>query len=440
MSQAGSAAGPVLARSGGGTAKLPQLAAVMQQEAALLLPTYERYPVLLTHGRGVYLYGADGKKYLDLLSGIGVNALGHGHPAVLKALREQAGRMLHVSNLFFHPYQAELARRLTAISGLDRAFFCNSGAEAWEGALKLARAYARLHAKNGKKPAWRFLALEHSFHGRTLGALSTTETKKYRAPFEPLVPGVKFVRFNDVADLKKKFDDHVCAICLEAIQGEGGIHPVSSEFIKTARALTKKTGSLLLCDEIQAGLGRTGKYFAFQHYGVRPDVVTVAKPLAAGLPLGSILTTEAVSKAFHPGMHGTTFGGGPLACAVAIAFLDTLESDHLLAHVNEVGAYFKQQLEALAANHKCIRAVRGTGLMLGMELDSVETAKSALKQMLERGVMLNRTQDVVLRFLPPFIIEKKHVDLAVKALDAVLAACEQQPEQPSLQSGKRRQL
>jgi acetylornithine/N-succinyldiaminopimelate aminotransferase len=402
------------------TAPVSRLAAVAKDEAALLLPTYERYQVLFTHGRGVYLYGDGGKKYLDLLSGIGVNALGHGHPAVRKALNAQAARMLHTSNLFFHPFQAELAKRLTALSGLDRAFFCNSGTEAWEGALKLARAYARLKANNGGRPAWRFLALEHSFHGRTFGSLSTTETKKYRAPFEPLVPGVRFVRFNDVADLKKKFDPTVCAIGLEPVHGEGGIHAVSPEFMKAARALTRSTGALLLCDEIQCGLGRTGRNFAFQHYGIKPDIVTVAKPLAAGLPLGAILTTEAVSKAFHPGMHGTTFGGGPLACAVAVAFLDTLKNENLLAHVNEIGTYFKAQLEALAGNHACVRQVRGIGLMLGVELDSADLAKAVVKQMLARGVILNRTHDVVLRFLPPYIIERRHVDHAVKVLDAVL--------------------
>jgi len=414
---------PTLSLSKAGATKVghPQskLASVIAAEAALLVPTYERFPVLFTHGRGVYLYDTDGKKYLDLLSGIGVNALGHGHPAIRKALSQQASKLVHISNLFFHEFQAELAKRLTRLSGLDRAFFCNSGAEAWEGALKLARAYARLKSKNGK-PAWRILALEHSFHGRTFGALSTTETKKYRAPFEPLVPGARFVKFNDVADLKKKFDASVCAIGLEPVQGEGGVHPLSQEFMAAARALAKKFGALLLADEIQCGLGRTGKNFAFQNYGIKPDVVTVAKPLASGLPLGAILTTEAVSKAFHPGMHGTTFGGGPLACAVAIAFVDTLERDGLLKHVTIIGDYFKLRLEMLKHKHACIKDVRGLGLMLCIDLDSADVAKAVVKQMLERGVIINRTHDTVLRFLPPYIIEKKHVDHAMKVLDAVL--------------------
>lgn len=402
-----------------------KLAAVTKAEAELLIHTYDRFPVLFTHGRGVYLYDSDGKKYLDLLSGIGVNALGHGHPAIRKALSQQASKLVHISNLFFHEYQAELAKRLTKLSGMDRAFFCNSGTEAWEGALKLARAYARLKSRNGK-PAWRILALEHSFHGRTFGALSTTETKKYRAPFEPLVPGVKFVKFNDVADLKKKFDSSVCAIGLEPVQGEGGIHPISQDFMQAARALTKKSGALLLADEIQCGLGRTGKNFAFQNFGIQPDIVTLAKPLASGLPLGAILATEAVSKAFHPGMHGTTFGGGPLACAVAVTVLDTLERDGLLSHVTDIGGYFKSQLQALRLKHACIREVRGLGLMLCIDLDSADLAKAVAKQMFERGVIINRTHDTVLRFLPPYIIEKRHVDHAIKMLDAVLASCVQQ--------------
>jgi acetylornithine/N-succinyldiaminopimelate aminotransferase len=403
------------------TQAVSKLEAVKSAEAKLLLPTYERFPVLFTHGRGVYLYDDAGRKYLDFLSGIGVNALGHCHPAIRKALAAQGAKLWHISNLFYHEYQAQVAERLTRLSGLDRAFFCNSGTEAWEGALKLARAYARLKAKN-RKPAWRFLALEHSFHGRTMGAVSTTETKKYRAPFEPLVPGVRFVRFNDVADLTRKFDETVCAVALEPLQGEGGIHPVSDEFMNAARSLTRKAGALFLCDEIQCGLGRTGSPFAFQRYHITPDVVTVAKPLAAGLPLGAILTTEAVSKAFHPGMHGTTFGGGPLTCAVALAFLEVLEKDGLLDHINKVGEYFKRKLIELAARHTSVRDVRGFGLMLGIELDSPDRAKGLVRALLEAGIIINRTHEVVLRFLPPYIVTETHVDQVVRALDKALAA------------------
>jgi len=297
------------------------LASVSRMEAKLLLPTYERQPILFVRGRGVYLWDSKGKRYLDFLSGIGVNALGHSHPAVQAAIKRQAGRLIHVSNLFFHEYQAELARLLTEISGLDRAFFCNSGTEAWEGALKLARAFAQMNNRNGHKPKTRILAMENSFHGRTFGALATTGQPKYRAPFVPLMPGVGFVKFNDLGDLQRKFDSSVCAVCIETIQGEGGVCPVNREFLELASRLTKQSGALLVLDEIQCGLGRTGHHFAYQHYGVLPDVVTVAKPLACGLPLGAILTTERVASCMHPGLHGTTFGGGPLACAVAIEFL-----------------------------------------------------------------------------------------------------------------------
>jgi acetylornithine aminotransferase/acetylornithine/N-succinyldiaminopimelate aminotransferase len=376
--------------------------------------------VLFTHGRGVYLWDADGKKYLDFLSGLGVNALGHAHPAIQKVLKRQAGRMIHVSNLFFHEYQAALAKRLTKISGLDKVFFCNSGTEAWEGALKLARALARVENSNGHKAKWRILALDNSFHGRTFGSLATTGQAKYRHPFAPLLPGVTFVGFNDVEDLKRQFDGSVCAVCMETIQGEGGIYPVSAGFLRTARELTQRTGALLIIDEIQSGLGRTGKYFAYQHYGITPDIVTVAKPLAAGLPLGAILTTNRVASGMHPGLHGTTFGGGPLACAVAIEFLQIV--DGLKSHINETGKYFHHRLEELQAKHSSIREVRGMGLMLGIEIDSADTAKTVLQQLLDGGILINRTHETVLRFLPPYIIQKKHVDQVVRALDAALAS------------------
>jgi acetylornithine/N-succinyldiaminopimelate aminotransferase len=396
------------------------LASVSRMEAKLLLPTYERQPILFVRGRGVYLWDSQGKRYLDFLSGIGVNALGHNHPAVQSAIKRQAGRLIHVSNLFFHEYQAELAQMLTQISGLDRAFFCNSGTEAWEGALKLARAFAQANNTNGSKPnsKTRILAMENSFHGRTFGALATTGQPKYRAPFVPLLPGVTFVKFNDHDDLQRKFDSSVCAVCIETIQGEGGICPVNREFLELASRLTKQSGALLVLDEIQSGLGRTGRHFAYQHYGVLPDVVTVAKPLACGLPLGAILTTERVASCMHPGMHGTTFGGGPLACAVAIEFLR--EEKKLLKHVRSLGEYFHAALEALDRKHKAIQDVRGVGLMQAVDLDSPELAKAVAKELLQEGIIINRTHETVLRFLPPYIIQKKHVDQLVKALDAAL--------------------
>src|SRR6202162_957942 len=335
------------------------LASVSRMEAKLLLPTYERQPILFVRGRGVYLWDSQGKRYLDFLSGIGVNALGHSHPAVQAAIKRQASRLIHVSNLFFHEYQSELAGLLTKISGLDRAFFCNSGTEAWEGALTLARAFAQINNHNGSKPnpKTRILAMENSFHGRTFGALATTGQPKYRAPFVPLVPGVSFVKFNDLDDLQRKFDSSVCAVCIETIQGEGGVCPVNAEFLELASRLTRKSGALLVLDEIQCGLGRTGRHFAYQHYSVAPDVVTVPKPLACGLPLGAILTTQRVASCMHPGMHGTTFGGGPLACAVAIEFLRA--ENKLLKHIRQVGEYFQAALKELDKKHSTIHDVRG---------------------------------------------------------------------------------
>ncbi|MEE8199565.1 MAG: aspartate aminotransferase family protein [Candidatus Acidoferrales bacterium] len=395
------------------------LAAVRRAENALLVPTYDRFPVLFRRGRGCTVYDADGRPYLDFLSGIGVNALGYGHPAIQRALRRQAKRLIHVSNLFYHDYQAALARRLKKISGLDRVFFTNSGTEAIEGALKLARVYARLHSANGRRPRWRVLALENSFHGRTFAALAATGQKKYRAPFAPLVPGVRFVRFNDVGDLERKFDSSVCAILLEPIQGEGGIRSVSLEFFMRARALTRRRNALLIADEIQCGLGRTGRYFAYQLAGVQPDVVTVAKPLAAGLPLGAILARERVALALGSGSHGTTFGGGPLVCAVALAFLETLERERLLAHVRQVGGYFRGRLEELQKKYDWIREVRGAGLMLAMELGF--PGKAVVREALARGVLINCTHDTVLRFLPPYIIEERHVERLMRTLEAIFA-------------------
>ncbi len=395
------------------------LSTVRRAEASLLIPTYDRLPVLFRRGRGVYLYDEKGRAYLDFLTGIGVNALGHGHPAIRRALVQQGQRLLHVSNLFYHDYQAALAAKLTRISGLDRVFFTNSGTEAIEGALKLARAYARLNNPNGRRPRWRLLALDNSFHGRTFGALAATGQAKYRAPFLPLMPGVRFVRFNDVRDLEKQFDSSVCAVLLEPIQGEGGIQPLSSAFLKRARALTRKHNALLIADEIQCGLGRTGRWFAYQAYGVQPDIVTVAKPLAAGLPLGAILATERAARAFHPGMHGTTFGGGPLACAVALAFLDTIERERLLSNVRRMGRYFRSRLEELQTRYAFIRTVRGQGLMLAMEL--AFPGKDVVKHALAKGVVINCTHNTVLRFLPPYLIEPRHVDKMISVLNSIFA-------------------
>ena len=395
------------------------LAAARRAEAALLLPTYDRYPVLVRRARGCYLYDAQGRRYLDFLSGLGVNALGYGHPAILRALAQQAGRMIHVSNLFYHDHQAALARRLKKISGMERAFFTDSGTEAVEDALKLARAYAHHRRPSGHRPRWRILALENSFHGRTFAALAATGQPKYRAPFAPLVPGIRFVRFNHIGDLERKFDSSVCALLLEPIQGEGGIHPLSREFFARARSLTRKHKALLIVDEIQTGLGRTGSYFAYQTYGIKPDIVTVAKPLAAGLPLGAILARERLAGCFGPGSHGTTFGGGPLACAVAIAFLETLERERLPAHVRRMGRYLRARLDHLRGKYEWIHSVRGVGLMQALEL--AFPGKAIVREALARGVVLNCTHETVLRFLPPYIIQERHVDHVVETLDTIFA-------------------
>ena len=396
-------------------------------ERKLLVQTYERNPLVLTSGHGVYLVDAEGHEYLDLLSGIGVSALGYGHPAMLGAIQTQSARLIHTSNLFFHEGTAEMALRLTEISGLDRVFFTNSGTEAWEAALKLSRAYAQQHTVAGTAPRTRFLALEHSFHGRTMGSVATTHKEKYRLPFMPVMPDVDFVRFNDTDDLRRCFTADVCAICIEPIQGEGGIHAVSQEFFAVARELADQTGALLIADEIQCGLGRTGRWFAYQHQDVQPDIVTVAKPIAGGFPMGAMLCTDRVGAAFSPGMHGTTFGGGPLACAIGIAVLDTIRRDHLLDRISDVGKYFIQGLRQLAANHEAIRDVRGMGLMIGVELSTAELARDVVAAMLTRRIILNRTSETVLRFLPPFILERAHVDTALQALNAVLTEASTQP-------------
>jgi acetylornithine aminotransferase/acetylornithine/N-succinyldiaminopimelate aminotransferase len=398
---------------------LTKLDQIRAAESRLLLSTYDRSPVLFTGGEGVYITDEQGSPYLDLLSGIGVNALGYNHPVIVDAIAEQSKQLIHTSNLYYHEGQAELALRLTERTGMDRAFFANTGTEAWEGALKLARAHAGLLREEGKAIGTKFLALDQSFHGRTFGAMSTTYKAKYREPFGPVVPGVEFVKFNDVADLRAKFSNEVCAILVEAIQGEGGIRPLTQEFFAEARALASSTGALLIVDEIQAGMGRTGKWCAYQHYGIQPDITTVAKPIAGGIPLGAVLCTEEVARAFHPGMHGTTFGGGPLACAVAIAVIDAIEKDGLLANATAVGDYFQEELRGLKEKHDAIVDVRGKGLMVAAEVDSAELGKTIVAQMLKRHILINCTSDTVLRFLPPFILEKAHVDTAIAALDEI---------------------
>ncbi len=387
-----------------------------------LLPTYKRPPLVFTNGRGCIVYDASGKKYLDFLGGIAVNALGHAHPRIVKVVRREAARAIHLSNLFHNSFQGPLARKLAEWSGLDRVFFTNSGTEAIDGAMKLARLCARApeDAPDALPKKHRFLAMENSFHGRTFGAISVTATEKYRLPFAPVVPGVEFVRFNDVADLEAKFDDNVCAILLETIQGEGGIYSVSDAFWNRARALATERGALLIADEIQSGLGRTGRYFAYQKFASKPDIALIAKPLAAGLPLGAILATEAVASRVSPGMHGTTFGGGPLVCATALEFLNIIEEEKLLENIRARGAELREGLAALAAKFDFIREIRGAGLMLGIEL-SVEGAPF-VAEALNRGLLINCTHDRTLRLLPPFIVTRAQVREFLRVLERVFAA------------------
>jgi acetylornithine/N-succinyldiaminopimelate aminotransferase len=399
-------------------------AQIRAQEARHLMNTYKRPPIVFTRGRGCRLYDAAGHEYLDFLGGIAVNALGHAHPRLVRVIRREAARAIHLSNLFHNAYQGPLAAKLANWSGLDRVFFTNSGTEAIEGALKLARAYAHTKrnsgALTGNIKKTRILALENSFHGRTFGALSITYPVKYRDPFEPLVPGVEFVRFNDVADLESKFDDSVCALVLETIQGEGGIFSVSEPFWTRARALATHYDAALIADEIQCGLGRTGRCFAFQKFHSSPDIAVVAKPLAAGLPLGAIIANDKLASAFVPGVHGTTFGGGPLICAAALEFLTTVEDEDLLSRVRQRGAGLRAGLEKLASRFDFIREVRGEGLILGIDLscDGAPIVQEALR----RRLIINCTHDHILRLLPPFIISKRDIAEFLKKFEAVLSA------------------
>jgi len=394
--------------------------AALADAEKFLLPTYKRQPLVFTHGRGPYVFDSTGKKYLDFLGGIAVNGLGHAHPNIIKVIRRESARAIHLSNFFHNEFQGPLAKKLAEISGMDRVFFSNSGTEAIEGCLKLARLYSRpadapLTASN---PKHRILALENSFHGRTFGAVSITATEKYRLPFAPLVPGVEFVKFNDVADLQSKFDKNVCAVILETIQGEGGIHPVSESFWNRARALTQNHDALLVADEIQCGLGRTGRYFAYQNFSSKPDLVAIAKPLAAGLPLGAILTSEAVAARVSPGVHGTTFGGGPMICAVALEFLKVLDKTKVLANAAARGAEIRAGIEKLTAKFPFIKEVRGEGLMIGVEL-TVDGSPFVAEAM-NRGLLINCTHEFTLRLLPAFIIGAKQVREFLGIFEAVL--------------------
>ena len=379
-------------------------------EKEYLLQNYARYPIVLDRGKGCYLYDLDGKRYLDLISGIGVNALGHAHPRIVKTIREQAQLLVHCSNLYYHRYQGLLAKRLAEVSGLQRSFFSNSGTEAMEGALKIARA----HGTKINPEKIEIVSLDNSFHGRTMGALAVTGQPKYRKDFEPLIPGVRFVPANHLAALEEAVNANTCGILLEGIQGEGGIFPMTLEYVRKARELADRFDAMLIFDEIQCGVGRPGTYFSYQLLDpvVIPDVMVAAKPLACGIPLGVICMNEKAARAIEPGMHGSTFGGGALACRVALEFFDILHE--LMPSIRRVGGYFRSELEGLAAKHKFIKEVRGSGLMIGVEIDM--PGKQLVIDGMAEGLLFNCTHDTVLRFLPPYILTEKDVDLAIKVL------------------------
>ncbi|HEV2690140.1 MAG TPA: aspartate aminotransferase family protein [Bryobacteraceae bacterium] len=389
-------------------------------ESEYLLQNYARYPIALHRGRGCYAYDISGKRYLDLLTGIGVNSLGHAHPRLVKTIREQAGMLLHTSNLYYHEYQGQLAERLAKISGLQRTFFCNSGAESMEGAMKMIRSHGRkIHPEK-----YEIVALHNSFHGRTFGALSITGQKKYRKDFEPMLPGAKFVPVNDIVALEQVVNERTAGIVIEWIQGEGGIHPISNEYARRARQLADQYDALVVFDEIQCGVGRPGTYFAYQLADpvVLPDIMVAAKPLACGIPLGVIVANERAAQSIGPGMHGSTFGGGPLACRVAIEFLDILEG--LLPHIHQVGNYFRMRLDDMRRHYSFIQEVRGRGLMIGVELTM--PGKQIVLDAMEQGLLLNCTHDTVLRFLPPYIITEQEIDRGVTILNKVFKAAAKQ--------------
>jgi acetylornithine/N-succinyldiaminopimelate aminotransferase len=382
-------------------------------ESEYLLQNYARYPLVLDRGKGCYVFDPSGKRYLDFITGIGVNALGHAHPRLVKVIREQAGRLWHTSNLYYHPYQGLLAERLAKASGLARTFFCNSGAESMEGAMKMARAHG--HKINPDK--YEIVALHNSFHGRTLGALSITGQEKYRRDFEPLLPGARFVPPNDEVALEQVVCDRTAGIVIEWIQGEGGIFPMSTEYLRKARELADRYDALLIFDEIQCGVGRVGKHFAYQLADpiILPDVMVAAKPLACGIPMGVIVSNDRAAQSIGSGMHGSTFGGGPLACRVALEFMDVL--DELLPHIDEMGRYFRAQLQDLQHKFSFIREVRGQGLMIGVELSF--SGKQLVLDAIENGLLMNCTHDTVLRFLPPYIATEKEIDRAIGILKRV---------------------
>ena len=389
--------------------------AVLERDADTLLPVYNRYPVVLEYGRGVLLYDSSGNSYLDLMAGLGVNALGHAHPRMVAAIADQAAKLVHVSPQYASRYPGELAERLCDLAGMKGVFYSTGGSEAVEGALKLARTYARqgyAHAKHG------IVALKKSYHGRTYGSLSVTGQEKYRVDFGPGLPHVSFVERNDLQQLRAAVDETTAAILIEPLLGEGGVHEVDDAFLGEARVLADRFGALLIFDEIQCGLGRVGEWFAFTRSGVRPDVLILGKPLGGGVPLSALLVNEKLFDAFGVAKHGSTLGGSPLACRLGLEFLSVVEDEHLLAQVSDTGAYLLEQLRGVAKTNAAGVEARGRGLLLGLEVNT--PGRPLVEAALSQGLMMNVVQGNVLRFLPSFLLERHHVDRAMEIISRIL--------------------
>lgn len=387
----------------------------IQEEEQQLFQLYNRFPLVLDHGEGVYLYDTDGKKYLDFAAGIAVMSLGYQNKELEESLTEQIKKLCHTSNLFYHENGGAAAEALNRVSGMDHVFFTNSGTEAIEGALKTARKYAALKG-NGR---FEIIAMEDSFHGRSMGALSVTGTAAYREPFEPLIPGVRFARFNDLDSVKANITDKTCAILLEPLQGEGGIHPATQGFMEGIRALCDEQDILMICDEIQCGMGRTGAMFAWQEYGVRPDILTMAKAIGNGIPVGAFAVTEQVAAhSMKPGDHGTTYGGNPLACMAVKKVVEIFEKDKIVEHVREIAPYLTKRLDELVEETDCVTERRGKGLIQGIVV--TKPAGEVINCAIEEGLLIISAKGNVLRFVPPLIIEKEHIDEMIEKLKHAL--------------------
>ncbi len=389
---------------------------LIEESKKYLMNTYGRHPVVFVRGRGTKLFDSDGREYTDFLAGISVNNLGHCHPKVVVAIQKQAQKLIHVSNLFHIEPQVKLAKLLCAHSFADRVFFCNSGAEANEAALKLARKYSRAHMGDDK---YGIITATGSFHGRTMGAVTATGQEKYRKGFDPLVPGFSYVPFGDVGALEAAINENTCAVLLEPIQAEGGVRMPPEGYFREVRALLDEKGLLLILDEVQTGVGRTGRLFAYEHFGIEPDIMTLAKALGGGTAIGATLATEKVAGAFSPGDHASTFGGNPLACAAALASVETiLEDGWIISQTQRLGEYMKKALLGLAAKHGVVREVRGMGLLLGMELEA--GAPELVKELLEEGYVTSLAGPDVLRLVPPLTITEDEIDGLVETLHALL--------------------